>query len=255
MQRDEAAMRRDHLARTLTRPMTAAAALLAALLAAAGATHAAAQACRPDDKGVPVCGDGRDAVRVIADTISPSGRFAFAWGGPDGILVEQGDPDTVRTVLVRLADGATLATLGGQYWETQKWRANREELLAVWAPGERGVVEIANNRWATYSLAWHTLAADGASRRLDLLKLVEGAARNKLRPGKGRSRDEFSFHVSGDPVNPKPIRIDARGRLRFVSSHFIMKTDIAVDFDTVVELKDRGGVPQAEIVSLRRRPR
>ena len=38
-----------------------------------------AQACVADQHGDLVCGEGKAAMRVVADTTSPSKNYAFAW--------------------------------------------------------------------------------------------------------------------------------------------------------------------------------
>jgi hypothetical protein len=40
-----------------------------------------AQACVADEHGDLVCGEGKAAMRVVADTTSPSKKYAFAWRG------------------------------------------------------------------------------------------------------------------------------------------------------------------------------
>ncbi|NVO15858.1 MAG: hypothetical protein HXX10_17630 [Rhodoplanes sp.] len=213
-------------------------------------SEAAEKACRPDRFGGQVCGAGETAVRVIAETVSPSGRHAFAWGAPDGIEREP-DVENVRIVLVRLADGAVLAKLGGHYWSTGEMRANRQAESAVWAPDERAVVEIADSRWSTYSLRYVALAKDGAARTLDLLPLVETAARARLRQAMPRETKGREFMVSGDA----PARLDARGRLSLGATLFVPKADASFDLAMRVAItRGKAGTPTAGIVSMRQVP-
>jgi hypothetical protein len=90
-----------------------------------------ADACTPDPKGVPVCGTGKDAMRVFVDTISPSKQYAFAWRSPDGLPTGNDTPEGVENILIRLSDGAVVAKLGGAYWATGQMRANRYDLVAA----------------------------------------------------------------------------------------------------------------------------
>ena len=86
-------------------------------------------------------------MRIFADTTSPSKKYAFAWRGPEGLPSGRDIPSNgVENVLIRLSDGAVLAKLGGEYWATGQMRANRYDLLAVWSPDSRAVIEVANSR-------------------------------------------------------------------------------------------------------------
>ena len=74
-------------------------------------------------------------MRVVADTISPSKNYAFAWRSEQGLPSGRDQPPTgVENLLIRIADGAVLAKLGGEYWATGDMRANRYDLLAAWSP-------------------------------------------------------------------------------------------------------------------------
>jgi hypothetical protein len=46
-----------------------------------------ADACVADQKGGLVCGEGKDAMRVFADTISPSKKYAFCLAQPRGVAI------------------------------------------------------------------------------------------------------------------------------------------------------------------------
>src|SRR3954452_8256557 len=80
-----------------------------------------AQACVADRHGDLVCGEGKAAMRVVADTTSPSKEYAFAWrseqGQPSG---SDQPPSGVENLLIRISDGAVLAKLGGKYWATEE---------------------------------------------------------------------------------------------------------------------------------------
>ena len=82
------------------------------------AASAAAQPCPIDRYKDLVCGDGRDAVRVFEETMSPSKRYAIGWRMKAGKPLPAEHPDTedVENVLMRLNDGVVLAVLGGNRW-------------------------------------------------------------------------------------------------------------------------------------------
>jgi hypothetical protein len=178
-------------------------------LYAAQAAPVRAEACVADQKGVPICGEGKGAMRVFADTISPSKQYAFAWRSPEGLPSGDVTPSGVENVLVRLSDGTVVTKLGGEYWATGQMRANRYDLIAAWSPDSRAVIEVANSRWDSDSFVYY--AVDGATvTTVDLRALVEPAMKAKL---PARKRDGHSFRVRED----LPVTLDARGHARFTA--------------------------------------
>ena len=113
-----------------------------------------AQACVADQQGGLVCGTGKGAMRVFADTISPSKQYAFAWRSPDGLPSGDDAPSGVDNILIRLSDGAVVAKLGGVYWATGKMQANRYDSMAAWSPDSRAMIEVANSRWDNDSFVY-----------------------------------------------------------------------------------------------------
>jgi len=66
---------------------------------------ARADSCVADQHGGTVCGEGKRAMRVFADTISPSKKYAFAWRSAEGLPSGRDLPSKgVENVLIRLAD-------------------------------------------------------------------------------------------------------------------------------------------------------
>ena len=183
-------------------------------------------------------------MRVVADTISPSKNYAFAWRGEQGLSV--GDPPRpgVENLLIRISDGAVLAKLGGEYWATGEMRANRYELIAAWSPDSGSVIEVANSRWDSDSFAYYRI--DGATAaRLDLRALVEPVVTARLPP---RNRQGNSFRVRED----RPVTLDARGRLGFTAMLYVPKGETSSDYVVQVNIRDRGGKLSAQVVSARR---
>jgi hypothetical protein len=204
-----------------------------------------AQTCVADQQGDLVCGEGKAAMRVVADTTSPSKSYAFAWRSEQG-LKPSGDlpPPGVENLLIRLADGAVLAKLGGRYWATGEMRTNRHDLLAAWSPDSRSVIEVANSRWDSDSFAYYRI--DGATAaRLDLRALVEPVVTARLPP---RNRQGNSFRVRED----RPVTLDARGRLCFTAMLYVPKGETRNDYEVQVNVRTTGGKPSAQVVSVRR---
>ena len=201
------------------------------------------EACIADQRGGLVCGTGKGALRVFADTTSPSKTYAFAWRTAQGLPSGRDIPNDVENVLIRVTDGAVLATLGGTYWETSEIRANRYELMAAWSPDSRAVIEVANSRWDSDSFAYYRI--DGATAtRLDLRALVEPVMTARLPP---RNRQGNSFRVRED----LPVTLDARGRLRFTAMLYMPKGETSNDYKVLVNVRTQGGKPSAQVVSVR----
>jgi hypothetical protein len=205
---------------------------------------ARAQACAPDQHGGLVCGEGKAAMRVVADTTSPSKNYAFVWRGEQGLSV--GDPPRpgVENLLIRISDGAVLAKLGGEYWATGEMRANRYELIAVWSPDSGSVIEVANSRWDSDSFAYYRINGTSAA-KLDLRALVEPVMTARLPP---RNRKGNSFRVRTD----QPLTLDARGRLRFTATLYVPKGETTNDYKIQINVRTTGDKPSAQVVSMRR---
>jgi hypothetical protein len=215
--------------------------LIALHMQQVAAAHA--QACARDQHGGLVCGEGKAAMRVVADTISPSKNYAFAWRGEQGLSV--GDPPPgVENLLIRISDGAVLAKLGGEYWATGEVRANRYELIAAWSPDSGSVVEVANSRWDSASFAYYRIGGATAA-KLDLRALVEPVMTARLPP---RNRKGNSFRVRTD----LPLTLDERGRLRFTAMLYVPKGETSNDYKVQVNIRTTGGKPSAQVVSMRR---
>jgi hypothetical protein len=202
------------------------------------------EACTADQRGGLVCGTGKGALRVFANTTSPSRNYAFAWRTAQGLPSGDETPNDVENVLIRLTDGTVLAMLGGTYWETGEMRANRYDLLAAWSPDSQAVIEVANSRWDSDSFAYYRI--DGATAtRLDLRALVEPVMMARLPP---RNRQGNSFRVRED----LPVTLDARGRVRFTAMLYVPKGETSNDYKVQVNVRTTGGKPSAQVVSMRR---
>jgi len=202
------------------------------------------EACTADQRGGLVCGTGKGALRVFANTTSPSRNYAFAWRTAQGLPSGDETPNDVENVLIRLTDGTVLVTLGGTYCETGEMRANRYDLLAAWSPDSQAVIEVANSRWDSDSFAYYRI--DGATAtKLDLRALVEPVMTARLPP---RNRQGNSFRVRED----LPVTLDARGRLRFTAMLYVPKGETSNDYKVQVNIRTQGGKPSALVVSTRR---
>jgi hypothetical protein len=216
--------------------------LIALYLQQVAAVHA--QACVADRLGGLVCGEGKAAMRVVADTTSPSKEYAFAWRSEQGLPSGDQPPAGVENLLIRISDGTVLAKLGGKYWATEEMRANRADLLAAWSPDSRAVIEVANSRWDSDSFAYYRIDSATAA-KLDLRALVEPVMTARLPP---RNRQGNSFRVRED----LPVTLDARGRVRFTAMLYVPKGETSNDYKVAVNVRTQGGKPSAQVVSVRR---
>jgi hypothetical protein len=210
------------------------------------AAGAAAQPCQIDRYKDLVCGDGRDAVRVLPGTTSPSKRFAFGWRMKGGQRVPVNGPDReedVENVLVRLIDGAVLATLGGHHWTLGDRHANQLDTVATWSADEDTVVETQSGRWSTEAQTYAAVAGDKAA-TLDLLRLFEPQIRAKMAK---EFRDEYGLRVRSDD----PATFEKNGRLRIGTVMHVPHVGKTRWFDVTLQISQMGGAPQAKVVSIK----
>jgi hypothetical protein len=201
--------------------------------------------CAPDPDGALICGEGKDAVSVFTDTISPSKKLAFGWRTPGGLPSGRNLPsDSVENVLLRLDDGVVLSKLGGEFWSSGQMIANRYEQLAAWSPDSRAVVEVANSRWDSDSFAYYAIDGDKVT-KIDLRALVEPVVKAKLPASR---REGQSFRVRQN----LPVKLDARGHLSFTVMLYVPKQDPILDYAVAVDITRKGGAPAARIASIRR---
>jgi hypothetical protein len=205
---------------------------------------AMADACVADKHDGLVCGEGGSAVRVIADSISPSKAYAFAWRTPGGLPAAQEIPEGVENVLIRLSDGAVLTKLGGQYWKTGDMRRNRYDQVVAWSPDSKAVVEVANSRWDSDSFAYYLLDGEKVT-KVGLRALVEPVLKAGI-PAKQRS--DYAFRVRED----KPVTLDALGHVSFMVMVYRPKSEESRDYKMRVDITSRHGKPTARIAWMRR---
>jgi hypothetical protein len=218
--------------------------MVAALYLPRGGT-AHGEVCTTDKFGNFVCGEGDTAFRSFTDTVSPSGKFAFAWRSTKGLPTgDEEPPGEVENLLIRLPDGVVLAMLGGEHWATGEIRANRSDISAIWSPDSRAVLEVANNRWDTYSLRYYAPDGDKAA-TLDLRPLIEPVLRANLPRAR---RDAYAFRLSDD----EPVTLDNRGHARFIAMLYVPKGETSLDYRVRIDITRRGGQPAARIVSMQR---
>jgi hypothetical protein len=207
--------------------------VLALLIASAPGARAEMGPCRPDNHDSFICGSGNGAARVIEGTISPSKRLALAWRAPNGPPTEQPDDDDLETLVVRIADGAVLATIKSSYWDTGESRVNRLQELAAWSPDSRFLIRSFNSRFSTDNIDLYALGAhDEASGPFDLLKLIEPAVQARMKQERVKKIESYALSISNEP----PLAIDNRGHVRAAIIMWVPKLGPERDYRVTVQV-------------------
>jgi hypothetical protein len=160
--------------------------LLALVLVAPAAAAAQEHACTAQ-KYTTVCHDGERELRIIRNTVSPSGRYGVAWEATaDAILKEDSDgskwTDGARadTFLVRLSDGKPIAKLAGEHLGDHA-RYNHTEAVVTWSPHSRFVAILNQSKWTTDAAEMYRMSEAGVpSKPLRLMSVCASATRNEV---------------------------------------------------------------------------
>jgi hypothetical protein len=146
-------------------------ATLTLALAAAAASALTAPAAEPAcvaETYTTVCRNGGRELRIIRNTVSPSGHYGVAWEVPNDGSAEEweqnGEKDgsklaatydgsrknggRVRNFLLRLPDGKPIRRLGGDHIGDHP-SYNHRELDVTWSPDERFVAILNQSKWTT----------------------------------------------------------------------------------------------------------
>jgi hypothetical protein len=202
--------------------------------------------CKFDQHEGLICGDGKGAARVIADTVSPSRRLALAWRAPGSAPTElPDDGDDIERLVIRLADGAVLARSKGAYWDTGETHVNRLQEHAAWSPDSRLMVESFDSRFSTDLVELHAIGADDtASSRLDLLKIMQAAVERQLkRTVKNASAYEFFL---------EKVAVDNRGGVRAAVQMWVPKDGPSASFAVTLAVTRKADKLDARVVAMRR---
>jgi hypothetical protein len=221
-------------------------ALTLAVLLGAVATAARAEMgpCVPDRFDGLVCGSGTGAARVVAGSVSPDKRFAFAWRDPEG-EIESEPSDDLELLLVRLKDGAVLATRTTEYWATGEMHANRRYEDIVWSPDSRLAVRAFQTRYASAAFEFFALR-DGKVQAIDLKKSVEPALRARLSAGE-RTDHHWSF-----AVDREGLTVSKTGQVHLKVTMWVPKDEPLFEFDVILQVMRSAKGLVADLVSVRR---
>jgi len=211
---------------------------------------------------------GSEKYRVIADSVSPDGRYAIALGLPNGKtdweeyrdkeLEEEGQ--TIYTVeeeghqnyLVDLATRKILGITGGDYFGT-KHRYNHRECTVVWSPDCKTFVELTSDKWNYDSCRAGRIAADGKKLigMVEVGKYAETVASNYLK-AHTRHSDEGSIAIYMSEVgNDGLIKLEVVDQI----SGGERKGDVNSAIDEQLRLRETPGGLRIETVSVRNAPK
>lgn len=237
---------RQALERELT-AMRATALAIAAWLATTAPAAAELGACKADAQETPLCGSGKGAARVVANTISPDKKFALAWRHPDmdPADVTRDDDGDLEILLIRLADGVVLAKADTEYFRNPGVMANRRNESAIWSPDSSLVVRQYDIRFGTDVYMLYRIGADGTlNGQLDLDKMIEDAVYAQLK-AVGRKPDDYSMFY-----NENDSTLGNDGTLRFGVIAFVVKKDPEVDYQVEVKVTPGTTPMTARIVKI-----
>jgi hypothetical protein len=175
-------------------------ALLAFVLPASVTAVAQAAGCAVEGF-TTVCHKGDRELRVIKNTISPSGRYGIAWQVPTDARVETwddgseiSDTGSIKNVLVRLADGAPVARLAGDHFGDHP-RYNHREVVATWSPDSRYVAILNQSKWTTDASDVYLVSDNGVTKPARLMPACKSAARREVARRSGKSRDPYEYSL------------------------------------------------------------
>jgi hypothetical protein len=146
-----------------------------------------------------VCHKGDRELRMIKNTISPSGRYGIAWQVPTDASVETwddgseiSDTGSIKNVLVRLPDGKPVAKLAGEHFGDHP-RYNHREIVATWSPDSRYVAILNQSKWSTDVSDVYGVSDNGVTRPASLVPMCKGAARREVSRRNGKGRDPYEY--------------------------------------------------------------
>jgi hypothetical protein len=186
------------------------AAIALALLAPALLSAAVAEPACVAETYTTVCRDGDRELRIIRDTVSPSGHYGVAWEVPKDGSVEEWEQngekdgsklagmydggrtggDRVRNFLLRLPDGKPIRRLGGDHMGDHLFY-NHRELDVTWSPDERFVAILNQSKWTTDVSEVYVVSGVVATKAASLVPICMSATKAEV--AKRRRKGEAGY--------------------------------------------------------------
>jgi hypothetical protein len=175
-------------------------AFLAAVVSTPFTTAAQAAGCAVEGY-TTVCHKGGRELRVIKNTISPSGHYGIAWQVPTDASVdtwedgsEISDTESIKNFLVRLADGAPVAKLAGDHFGDHP-RYNHREVVATWSPDSRYVAILNQSKWTTDVSDVYLVSDKGLPKPVSLMPACKSAATKEAARRSGKGGDHYTYSL------------------------------------------------------------
>jgi hypothetical protein len=217
-----------------------------ALFVPATLTAAVAERACVAETYTTVCRDGGRELRIIRDTVSPSGHYGVAWEVPDDGSAEEweqnGEKDgsklagmydgsregrgRVRNFLLHLPDGKPIRRLGGDHMGDHP-SYNHRELDVTWSPNERFVAILNQSKWTTDVSEVYVVSGGVATRAASLVPICMSATKAEV--AKRRRKGEAGYVALVDVSS-----IGNDGRLLAKCLMNQIKKD---DFDMCIQVK------------------
>jgi hypothetical protein len=169
--------------------------------------QAAMGPCKPESGSSPpalICGAGKDAARVIANTIAPSHRIALAWRAYDEPSSAQG---LYEGLIVRLRDGNILGSSAAIYRDPDNTHGNNFFVVTAWSPDSRFMVAMFDGHNPAVGIDVYTFRErdDALTGPIDLQPVIGSAVRALMKDAP--DADACNISLSAKP----PLTIDNRG--------------------------------------------
>jgi hypothetical protein len=154
-----------------------------------------------------VCHKGERELRIIKNTISPSGRYGIAWQVPSDASVETwddgseiSDTGSIKNFLVRLPDGVPVARLAGDHFGDHP-RYNHREVVATWSPDSRYVAILNQSKWTTDVSDVYLVSDKGLPKPASLMPACKSAATSEVARRSRKGGDGYTYSLDVHSVD------------------------------------------------------
>lgn len=156
-----------------------------------------------------VCRNGERELRIIRDTVSPSGHYGVAWEVPDDGSAEEWEKngekdgsklagaydgvrkgDRVKNFLLHLPDGKPIRRLGGDHMGDHPFY-NHRELDVTWSPDERFVAILNQSKWTTDVSEVYAVSSGVATKAASLMPICMSATKAEVAKRRRKREDHY----------------------------------------------------------------
>ncbi len=197
--------------------------------------------CKLENNGGPtaplICGAGKDAARVIANTVSPSHRIALAWRAYDEPSSAQG---LYQSLIVRLRDGAILGSSDAIYRDPDNTHGNNFFLVTAWSPNNRFMVATFDGHNPAVGIDVYTFRQrdDALTGPIDLRPVIGPAVRALMKDVPDAEACDFSVAAK------RPLTVDNGGLFQGMVIAAGCAAGQQRSFDVKIQVKHDPGSPE-----------